>query len=123
MSFAKRSGSTNAGSGATLQIREDGDLRNGSDVITDIVEDTGGAVTAGVTEYGISVVSDAGWTEAGNFTDDDTPIPAGPATVGTTAAPVAYTNDVTVTHKAAVDSTVKALTYTHIVTWTATANF
>ena len=115
---------TNATSGATLKIAEDGNLRNGSDSITDIVEDTGGTVTAGVDEYGIAVASDASWTEAGNFTDDDTPIPTGPANVATTSAPIASTgDDVTVTHRVAVSSTVKALTYTHIVTWTATANF
>lgn len=115
---------TNAASGATLKIGEDGNLRNGSDVITDLVEDTGGTVTAGVDEYGIAVVSDASWTESGNYTDDDTPIPTGPATVATTAGPIASSgDDVTVTHKAAVSSTVKALTYSHIVTWTATANF
>lgn len=112
---------TNAGSGATLQVAEDGNLRNGSDVITDVVE--GNTVTAGTTGYGVATVADGGWTEQGDFTDDDTPIATGPTTVATTAAPVAYTNDITVTHRAAVDSTVKALTYSHTVTWTATANF
>jgi hypothetical protein len=114
---------TNAANGATLNIAEDGNIRNGADEITDIVEDAGGTVTAGATEYGVAAASDAGWTEQGNFTDDDTPIPTGPASVATTAAPVAYTSDVTVTHRVAVDSTVKALTYSHIVTWTASANF
>ncbi|MEK9138118.1 MAG: hypothetical protein AAB393_13415, partial [Bacteroidota bacterium] len=115
---------TNATSGATLKIAEDGNLRNGSDVITDVVEDTGGTVTAGVDEYGIAVTSDASWTEAGNFTDDDTPIPTGPASVASTAGPIASSgDDVTITHRVAVSSTVKALTYSHIVTWTATANF
>ena len=93
-------------------------------LLHDIVEDTGGTVTAGVEEYGVAVTSDASWTEAGNFTDDDTPIPAGPATVATTAAPIAASgDDVTITHRVAVSSATKALTYSHIVTWTATANF
>ncbi|MFH1171776.1 MAG: hypothetical protein V1778_04535 [bacterium] len=115
---------TNAASGATLKIAEDGDLRNNTDTIDDVVEDTGGTVTAGVEEYGIAVVSDAAWTEQGNFTDDDTPIPSGPATVATTAAPIAASgDDVTITHRVAVSSATKALTYSHIVTWTATATF
>ncbi|MFH1171777.1 MAG: hypothetical protein V1778_04540 [bacterium] len=115
---------TNAASGATLKIAEDGDLRNTTDTIDDVVEDTGGTVTAGVEEYGIAVVSDASWTEQGNYTDDDTPIPLGPATVATTAAPIAASgDDVTITHRVAVSSATKALTYSHVVTWTATANF
>lgn len=118
---------TNADGGAALKIAEDGDLRNiaESATITDIVEDAGGTVTEGVTEYGIQVDADVGsWTEAGNFTDNDTPIPTGPATVATTAGPIATTgDDVTITHRVAVDSTVKALVYTHTVTWTATATF
>lgn len=113
---------TNATSGATMKIAEDGDLRNGADTIDDVAEE--GAVSAGAEEYGIAVTSDASWTEAGNFTDDDTPIPAGPANVASTSGPIASTgDDVTITHKVAVSSTTKALTYTHIVTWTATANF
>lgn len=115
---------TNATSGATMRIAEDGNLRSGADDIDDIVEDTGGTVTAGVEEYGVAVTSDASWTEAGNFTDDDTPIAAGPATVATTAGPIASSgDDVTVTHRVAVSSATKALTFSHIVTWTATANF
>jgi hypothetical protein len=115
---------TNATNGATMKIAEDGNLRNGSDVITDIVEDVGGTVTAGQDEYGIAVASDASWTEQGNYTDDDTPIPSGPANVATTSGPIASSgDDVTVTHRVAVSSVVKALTYSHIVTWTATANF
>ncbi|MBI5037578.1 MAG: hypothetical protein HZC01_02660 [Candidatus Kerfeldbacteria bacterium] len=112
---------TNATSGATLQIAEDGNLRNGANEIADATEND--TIVAGTTDYGIAVASDGGWTEQGNFNDDDTPIPTGPATVATTAGAVAYTNDVTVTHKVAVDSTVPALVYSHIVTWTATANF
>ena len=115
---------TNAASGATMKIAEDGDLRNGADTIDDVVEDTGGTVTAGVEEYGVQVAADASWTEAGNFTDDDTPIPTGPANVASTAGPIASSgDDVTITHRVAVSSITKALTYSHIVTWTATANF
>lgn len=113
---------TNATSGATLKITEDGDLRNGSDTIDDVTE--GGTVSAGAEEYGIALTSDAAWTEQGDFTDDDTPITTGTDDVATTSGPISISgDDVTVTHKVAVDSTTKALTYSHIVTWTATANF
>ena len=113
---------TNAASGATMRIAEDGDLRNGAQDITDVSE--GSTVVAGTEGYGVAVASDAAWTEQGDFTDDDTPIATGPTTVATTAGPIAISgNDVTVTHRAAVDSTVQALVYSHIVTWTATANF
>lgn len=114
---------TNAANGASMKIAEDGNLRNGSDTIDDIVEDTGGTVTAGQEEYGIAVSADGAWTKQGDFTDDDTPIPTGPSNVATTAGPVAYDNDVTISHRVAVAVSTKALTYSHIVTWTATANF
>lgn len=113
---------TNADSGATMYIAEDGNLRNGANDINDITEDTG-TVTAGTEEYGIAAVATANWTEQGNFTDDDTPIPSGPATVATSAGPIDYTDEVAVTHRAAISAATLAMTYSHIVTWTATANF
>jgi hypothetical protein len=113
---------TNAASGATMIVAEDGDLRNGADTINDVVE--GNTVTLGTETYGVALTSDAAWTEQGDFTDDDTPLVTGPTNVATTAGPIDIAgNDVTVTHRVAVASTTKALTYSHIVTWTATANF
>jgi hypothetical protein len=113
---------TNATNGATMKIAEDGNLRNGSDDINDVIENN--TVTLGTETYGVAVASDASWTEQGDFTDDDTPIPTGPANVATTSSPIASSgDDVTVTHRVAVSSATKALTYSHIVTWTATANF
>ena len=114
---------TNAANGATLQIAEDGNLRNGGNSITDFVEDSG-TITAGTDEYGITVAADAAWTKAGIYTDDASPIATGPVTVATTSAPIDIAgNDITITHQVAIDSTVVGLTYSHIVTWTATANF
>jgi hypothetical protein len=107
-----------------MYISEDGNLRNGADTVDDIVEDSG-TVTAGAEEYGIAVAADAGiWTEQGNFTDDDTPIPAGPALVATSAGLTDIAgDDVTITHRAAISSATLPRTYSHIVTWTATADF
>ena len=113
---------TNAGSGATLTIDDDGAMRNGADDIDDVVE--GNTVTAGTEGYGVQVVSDGSWTEQGNFTDDDTPIADSAESVAVTAGPISISgDDVTITHRAAIDSTTKSLTYSHIVTWTATGNF
>jgi hypothetical protein len=112
---------SNATSGVTLTVDDEGNLRNGADDIDDITENT--TVAAGTEGYGIAVVADAGWTETSPFDDDDTPFSGSPQGVATTAAPVGYTNDVTITHRVAVGATTKALTYSHIVTWTATANF
>ena len=52
---------TNAASGATLKITSDGLLRNGSDNIDDIAENS--TVSAGTEGNGIAVTSDAAWTE------------------------------------------------------------
>lgn len=112
---------SNAASGVTLKVIDDGDLRNGSDTINDITENT--TVAAGTEGYGIAIAADGGWTEVSPFDDDDTPTTTSSQNVATTAAPIGYTADVTVTHRVAVDATTKALTYSHIVTWTATANF
>ena len=114
---------TSAGSGATLTIDDDGNMRNGADDIDDVVENN--TVTAGTEGYGVAVAADVGsWTEVALFDDDDTPIATAPETVATTSGPVGISgDDVTVTHRAAIDSTTKSLTYSHIVTWTATGNF
>ncbi|MBI5037579.1 MAG: hypothetical protein HZC01_02665 [Candidatus Kerfeldbacteria bacterium] len=114
---------TNASSGATLQLTSDGQLRNGANTIAAYVEDSG-AISAGTEEYGIDLASDVGWTEQGNFTDDATAVPTSPTNVATTAAENDIAGaDITVTHKVAIDSTVPAFLYSHIVTWTATGNF
>lgn len=112
---------TNAGSGATMSIAEDGNMRNGANDINDVVE--GNTVTANTEGYGVAVVATANWSEQGDFTDDDTPIATGPTTVATSAGPIDYTDELAVTHRAAISAATLALTYSHIVTWTATANF
>lgn len=113
---------TNATNGATMRVNDEGNLRNGSDDIDDITENT--TVAAGTEGYGIAVASDAAWTETSPFDDDDTPMTTSPQAVASTGAPIAQNgNDVTVTHRVAVSSATKALTFSHTVTWTAVANF
>jgi len=106
-------------SAATVQIAEDGDLGT----IDDFVEDSG-VVAAGTEEYGIEVAEDGAWTFAGNYTDNDTPIAAGPTNLATTAAAIAESgDDITVTHRVAVDSTTAAGSHSHTVTYTASGDF
>jgi hypothetical protein len=115
---------TNAANGATLSISEDGRFRSGAINFTEVVENN--SVTAGVEGYGIAVAADGPtWTEQGDFTDDDTPIPQGaPVALAATAGPADKNgNDVTITHKGAISSTTAAAVYSHIVIWTATGNF
>ncbi len=113
---------TNATSGATIKVIDDGNLRNGADDIDDITENT--TVAAGTEGNGVAVTSDAAWTEASPFDDDDTPTTTSAQNVASTSGPIDIAgNDVTVTHRAAISSLTKALVYSHIVTWTAVANF
>ncbi len=114
---------TNAQNGATLQINSSGALLNGAEDIAAYIEDSG-AITAGTEEYGIDVAADAAWTKAGDFSDDATPVPAVETAIATTAGENDIAgDDLTITHKAAIDSTVLARTYSQIVTWTASASF
>ena len=113
---------TNATNGATLRVQQDQDMTSGGDTISPVVENT--TVTAGMEAYGIAVAADASWTETGDFTDDDTPLPSSATTVVTNAAPIDSTgDDVTITHRIAVGSSTVAGNYTQVTTWTATANF
>lgn len=114
---------TNAQTGATLQVKDDGDLRSASLQIDDITEDT--TVAAGTEGNGIAVTAGTGWTETSPFNDDDTPTTSSNQTVATTAAPVAVsgTTDVDITHRVAVSNVTQSANYSQIMTWTATATF
>ena len=112
---------TNSLSGATLRVNDDGNLRNGANDIDDVVD--GNLVTAGTEGYGIGIAA-TGYTEAGIFATDDSPITASPVTVATSTGPLdPATSGVTVTHRATVSTITNAQTYSHLVTWTATATF
>jgi len=113
---------TNAASGATVNLAEDGNLRNGADNIDDVGD---GDITAGSEEYGV-VVTETGsaWTIDGTYLATEAPVITGPDVVATSTGPVDISTDnVDIIHRVAVATATKALTYTHIVTWTATANF
>jgi len=114
---------TNAATGASMYLEENTDLLSGLEDIDDVVENN--PVTLNVEGYGIEITTvDAPWGAIAPFDDNDTPITGAPADeVARSVVPVGYSDDVTVTHRVAVDSAVQALTYTHIVTWTGTANF
>ncbi|XOU94133.1 MAG: hypothetical protein ACNFW9_04785 [Candidatus Kerfeldbacteria bacterium] len=109
---------TNASGGATISIAESGDLGS----ITDFVEDSG-AITAGTDEYGISVATSGTWTFGTIYLDNDSPIEASIALASSGAAIAESGNDITVTHKVAVDSSVAAGSHSHTVTYTAAADF
>jgi len=112
---------SNAASGVTLSLGENGNLRNGSDDINDVADS---AVTAGSEEYGVAVTTSGTWTIDGTYDGIDAPVITGPDVVATTTGGINIAgDDINVVHKVAISSLTKALTYSHIVTWTATANF
>jgi len=112
---------SNATSGVTLYLAEDGNLRNGSDDINDVADS---AVTAGSEEYGVAVTTSGTWSIDTTYSGIDAPIITGPDIVATTTGGIDITgDDVNVVHKAAIASSTVATTYSHIVTWTAVGNF
>ncbi len=129
---------TNSGSGFTVQVNTDGDLRkSGSGNVADgldidlIAEDS--TVTSGTEGYGIAfnggAITGGTVTEAGTFNDDDTPLPISSATSimttngtnnpGTTDT----TNTALVTHRAAMDGDTATGNYSQLVTYTVSASF
>jgi len=112
---------SNAASGVTLSVAENGNLRNNTDTINDVADN---AVTAGSEEYGVAVTTSGTWTIDGTYIGIDAPLITGPDIVATTAAGIDIAgDDINVVHKAAISSTTLALSYSHTVTWTAAANF
>jgi hypothetical protein len=131
---------TNAASGFQAQITSGGSLTNGSVNMTNITEDT--SITSGTEGYGLDFIApaqtgrnpgtgapDVTITENGNFTDDDTPIPASPTNFVSYTSGIRYTaggsaTDTTrVVHGLAVSTDTIAGHYTQMVTYTVTANF
>lgn len=107
------------GTGATVQIADDGDLGT----IDDFAEDSG-AVSAGTEEYGLELSVDGAWGLQGNYSDNDTPIAGGATDLAIIGAAIAESgDDITVIHRVAVDSTTAAGLHSHTVTYTVTATF
>lgn len=104
---------TNAPSGYSVRMTEDGNLRSGSNDISDVSD---GTVTAGSEEYGIRTSG-----TSGQFNSTDTAI-SGTLILASKSTFVSA-EDTTITFKAAVDSLTFSASYSHIVTFTAVANF
>jgi len=109
--------STNAVTGYTTTINDDGDLRSGSNVITDIP--INGTVTAGTAGYGISTSGSAGKM---NSTTTSTPLTTSSQIVASNSA-AAGNEETIITYKAAVGSGTAYGTYSHIVTFTTMVNY
>lgn len=120
---------TNADNGAviTIQAISDGTNANlnkdgaaGTD-INNIAEN--GTVTLGTEGYGIALTAGSGWTEVGDFNDDDTPIPSSVTDILSTAGPIASSVTSTVTHRAAVSAATEAGAYSQTIRYIATGTF
>jgi hypothetical protein len=123
---------TNAFSGYAVSIIADGALRDGTKDIDAIGEGT--TVAAGTEGYGIALsagaASEAGVTitEAGDFNDDDTPLPLVSTSLYSSDGPNTpttpdTTNTGLVTHRAAIDAATSAGSYSQVVTYLVTAEF
>lgn len=129
---------TNSGSGFTVQVDSDGDLRkSGSGNVADnldidlITENS--TVTLGTEGYGIALtggsITGGTVTESGDFSDDDTPLPISTATTLLTGSGTNNpggtdtTNTSLVTHRAAMDGDTTTGNYSQLVTYTVSASF
>lgn len=102
---------TDSQTGYTVSATEDGNLRSGSDTITDVAD---GVVTAGSREYGIRTSGTDG------LLGSDTPINGSVAIASSVGAVIARQTDIQ--FRVAIDGSMPAGNYSHIVTFTATVN-
>jgi len=120
---------TNADNGAKITIQAISDGTNAylnkdgapGTYIDNIAEDS--TVTAGTEGYGIKVEAGSGWTEEGDFNDDDTPIPSSVTDILSTTGPIESTDTSTITHRAAISTTTESGTYSQTVQYIATGTF
>ncbi|MEK7644616.1 MAG: hypothetical protein AAB390_04925 [Patescibacteria group bacterium] len=104
--------STESITGYTLSVSEDGNLRTGSETINDVAD---GAVTAGAEEYGIRTSgTNALLNSADTAISNNLNIASNSASVGG--------NAITINFKAAISTATVFGSYSHIVTFTLTAN-
>jgi hypothetical protein len=106
---------TNSEDGYATTILEDGNLRDGSNVITDVADTV---VSAGSTEYGIGTSG-----ADGQYNAADTAITGTAKTIALDASGPISAQAVTVTHKASITSAVLAGAYSHTVTLVSTGTF
>lgn len=109
---------TNAEFGYVVTVLEDGNLRNGVNVISDVAD---GLVDRG-SEYGIGLTDIIGTDKA--FSDDQA-ITSSPMIVMSKAGrpPIVIAGEVEVTHKAVISQTLEAGEYSHIVSYVCTSTF
>ncbi|MCX6740245.1 MAG: hypothetical protein NTZ49_03390 [Candidatus Parcubacteria bacterium] len=117
---------TNVSSGFQVWLRSDGDLRNINGTIAKVIEDQ--EITAGNEAFGLALQSGTGINEAGDFTDDETP-------VSSTDSLLIYTNSVynyiqgelsttsIITLKLAISHTTKAGHYSQAFIFTLLPNY
>lgn len=123
--------STSAGNGFTAYVWDasstPGLVNENSTEITKVIEDSTNVV-AGTEGYGIEFTGATALTEAGDFSDDDTPIPASKTAMLTHTSGHTYsfadpTTSSLVTHKAAISASTEAGSYTQTVSYYLTANY
>lgn len=128
---------TNAASGYTVQVDTDGDLRrSGSGNVADSEDldpiPEGNTVSSGSEGYGIAFVGGSctggSITEAGDFTDDDTPLPMTSANMYSCDGPNSpastdTTNTALVTHRAGMDAGTLTGNYSQTTTYYVSAAF
>jgi hypothetical protein len=103
--------STNSPTGYSISLTEDGDFRSGTDVIDDVSD---GEVTAGSEEYGFVT------SGADALISSDTAVSNGVA-IASYGSP-ATSRETATTFKASVTANTPVGSYSHIVTFTVTAN-
>ena len=111
---------TNAESGYTTNIKDDGNLRDGSNDIDNVAD---GEITAGNEEYGVAT-SDSGVDIVTNSGNNASALGQSGKSIALNSEPVFDGETTTVYYKASISTNnTKAGSYSHIVTFTCTANF
>ncbi len=108
---------TNAEFGYAVTVEEDGDLRNGTNVIDDVAD---GLVDRG-SEYGIGLTDIAGTDKA--FLDYQAITNSKTVMSNSGRLPIVIAGEVQVTHKAVISQTLEAGEYRHIVSYVCTSTF
>lgn len=117
---------TNAYRGLRVYIQADGSLRNSSNAIMDVSENS--QVEQGIEGYGISVQAGTDIIEEGDFADDDTPISTGEQLLIKTDSVYNYiegnlSTSTLITHKVSASPQTPAGAYNQQVIYTILANY
>lgn len=117
---------TNANQGLRIYIKSDGNLRNDSNSIAYIAENS--QVEQGTEGYGLGVQAGTGIIEQGNFTDDDTPLSTADSLLISTNSVYNYIQGNLATssliiHKASVSGTTEPGIYSQQIIYSILANY